>query len=34
MASKNNYEFLKLTNKPLQMFPSVTQIANVFTLYG
>ena len=30
MVSKNNCEFLKLTNKPLQMFPSVTRIRNVF----
>ena len=30
MISKNNCKFLKLTNKPLQMFPSVMQIRNVF----
>lgn len=32
MASKNNHEFLKSTSKPLQMFPSVTQIRNVVTV--
>ena len=32
MVSQNNYEFLKLTNKSLQMFPSVTQTRNVFTV--
>lgn len=32
MVSKNNCEFLKLTNKSLQMFPSIMQTRNVFTV--